>query len=73
VLADDRLCSAIKATGEAYNEVGLLFEEQPKADWEPLGDVLHIYKGLIASFPDILAVHRVSRLVSRWQFTLRNN
>lgn len=33
-------------------------EDQPKYDWEPLCDVLHIYKGLIGSFPDILNLHR---------------
>lgn len=46
-------------TGEAYNSIGRLFEEQPKLDWEPLGDVLHLYRGIIASFPDILTVHKV--------------
>ncbi|XP_026277188.1 sorting nexin lst-4 [Frankliniella occidentalis] len=52
------LSVAIKMTGEAYNEIGRLFEEQPKLDWEPLGDVLHLYRGIIASFPDILTVHK---------------
>lgn len=52
------LSRAIKMTGEAYNDIGGLFEEQPKLDWEPLGDVLHLYRGIIASFPDILTVHK---------------
>lgn len=52
------LSTAIKLTGEAYNDIGRLFEEQPKLDWEPLGDVLHLYRGIIASFPDILTVHK---------------
>ncbi|XP_046406008.1 sorting nexin lst-4 [Ischnura elegans] len=53
-----KLSSALKVTGETYNDIGKLFEEQPKADWEPLSDVLHIYKGLLSSFPDILSFHK---------------
>ncbi|XP_065215690.1 sorting nexin-9-like [Planococcus citri] len=49
---------AIKETGHSYNEVGKLFDEQPKLDWEPLGDMLHIYKGIITAFPDILTIHK---------------
>lgn len=52
------LTSAISTTSAIYLEIGKMFEEQPKNDWEPLGDVLHIYKGIIASFPDIISVHR---------------
>ncbi|KAK7874567.1 hypothetical protein R5R35_013137 [Gryllus longicercus] len=52
------LSDAVKKTGETYNEIGKLYEEQPKLDWEPLGDTLHIYKGILASFPDILAIHK---------------
>ncbi|XP_071440227.1 sorting nexin lst-4 [Hetaerina americana] len=52
------LSNALKVTGETYNDIGKLFEEQPKADWEPLSDVLHIYKGLLSSFPDILSFHK---------------
>lgn len=51
---------AIKETGHSYNEIGKLFDEQPKLDWEPLGDMLHIYKGIITAFPDILTIHKVS-------------
>lgn len=52
---------AIKGTGNAYNEVGKLFEDQPKLDWEPLGDMLHIYKGIISAYPDILTIHKVCK------------
>ncbi|XP_068082349.1 sorting nexin lst-4 isoform X2 [Anabrus simplex] len=52
------LSQAVRKTGETYNEIGKLFEDQPKSDWEPLGDMLHIYKGILASFPDILTVHK---------------
>nr|CAD7458348.1 unnamed protein product [Timema tahoe] len=52
------LAEAIKKTGDTYNQIGKLFEDQPKYDWEPLGDTLHLYKGILASFPDILTVHK---------------
>ncbi|XP_065348544.1 sorting nexin lst-4 [Cloeon dipterum] len=52
------LTTAIKRTGEAYNNIGKMFEEHPKMDWEPLADQMHIYKGMLASFPDILQVHK---------------
>jgi hypothetical protein len=58
----DHLTQAIKKTGEAYNNIGKMFEDQPKADWEPLADRMHIYKGMLASYPDILNVHKVSAL-----------
>jgi hypothetical protein len=54
------LTEAIRVTGETYCEIGKLFEEQPKLDWEPLGDVLHLYKGIISSYPDIVTVQKVS-------------
>jgi len=56
------LTEAIRVTGDTYCEIGKLFEEQPKMDWEPLGDVLHLYKGIISSYPDILTVHKVSEM-----------
>jgi sorting nexin-9/18/33 len=56
------LTDAVRVTGNTYHEIGKFFEEQPKLDWEPLGDVLHLYKGIISSFPDILTVHKVSEM-----------
>ena len=54
-----RLNQALKDTGEAYNEIGKLYEEQPKLDWEPLADKFHIYRGIISSFPDVVGIHKV--------------
>lgn len=51
---------ALKVTGEAYNEIGKLYEEQPKYDWEPLADKFHIYRGIINNFPDVINIHKVS-------------
>ncbi|XP_006607737.1 sorting nexin lst-4 [Apis dorsata] len=62
--ADDssrgRLTYALKVTGDAYNDIGKLYEEQPKFDWEPLADKFHIYKGIINSFPDVISIHKTA-------------
>ncbi|KAG8305230.1 Sorting nexin-9 [Homalodisca vitripennis] len=52
------LSESIRYVGDTYNDIGKLFDEQPKHDWGPLGDILHIYKGILAAFPDILTVHK---------------
>uniref|UniRef100_T1I488 Sorting nexin protein WASP-binding domain-containing protein n=1 Tax=Rhodnius prolixus TaxID=13249 RepID=T1I488_RHOPR len=54
----EKLTSAVKTIGDSYNDIGKMFEEQPKLDWEPLGDMLHVYKGLLSSMPDILNLHK---------------
>ncbi|XP_012277316.1 sorting nexin-9 [Orussus abietinus] len=54
----DTLTQALKITGKAYNDIGRLYEEQPKFDWEPLSDKFHIYRGIISSFPDIISIHK---------------
>lgn len=54
------LTNAIICTGEAYEEIGKMFDEQPRNDWEPFGDVMHDYKGLLAGWPGILQIHAVS-------------
>ena len=56
-----QLNQALKDTGEAYNEIGKLYEEQPKFDWEPLGDKFHIYRGIISNFPEVISIHKVMR------------
>ncbi|CAH1253021.1 SNX33 [Branchiostoma lanceolatum] len=52
------LTEAIAFTGRAYDEIGLLFSEQPKNDLHPFMDALHEYRGIIPTFPDILQVHK---------------
>ncbi|XP_026748285.1 sorting nexin lst-4 isoform X1 [Galleria mellonella] len=58
VVSTSKLTSAIKMTGGAYIEIGRMYDEQPKYDWEPLGDKFHLYKGIVGSFPDVLANHK---------------
>lgn len=66
-LSEKSLTGAIKKAGAIYNEIGKLFEEQPKLDWEPLGDTLHIFKGILAAFPDILTVHKVRKFLHHYE------
>jgi len=48
------LNSAVVATGECYEEIGRLYEEQPRLDWEHLADMMHDYKGLLSGWPQVL-------------------
>lgn len=54
-----KLTYALKVTGDAYYDIGKLYEEQPKFDWEPLADKFHIYRGIISSFPEVISIHKV--------------
>ena len=54
------LTNAITITGEAYEDIGKMYDDQPKNDWEPLGDTMHDYKGILAGWPGILQIHSVS-------------
>ncbi|XP_055930462.1 sorting nexin lst-4-like [Argiope bruennichi] len=52
------LTKAIKVTGETYEEIGDLYGEQPRNDLEPFGDILHEYKGILASWPEIVQIQK---------------
>lgn len=53
------LTKALSHTADTYDQIALLCEDQPRLDFEPMGDLLHDYRGLLASFPDIITVHKV--------------
>ena len=53
------LNNAITVTGEAYEDIGKMFDDQPKNDWERLGDTMHDYRGLLAGWPNVLQIHQV--------------
>lgn len=53
------LTKALAHTADTYDQIANLCENQPRYDFEPMGDVLHDYRGLLSSFPDILLVHKV--------------
>lgn len=66
------LTKALYHTADTYDQIALLCEDQPRLDFEPMGDLLHDYRGLLASFPDIITVHKVSCRNYFWQFKTRN-
>lgn len=57
------LTRALAHTADTYDQIALLCEDQPRLDFEPMGDLLHDYRGLLASFPDIITVHKVAPCV----------
>lgn len=66
------LTKALYHTADTYDQIALLCEDQPRLDFEPMGDLLHDYRGLLASFPDIITVHKVSCRNYFGQFKTRN-
>lgn len=52
------LNKAIAYTGEAYETIGEYFYDQPRQDLDPISDLLDIYKGHLANFPDIIDVQK---------------
>jgi len=55
------LNNAVVATGECYEEIGRLYEEQPRLDWEHLADMMHDYRGLLSGWPQVLHLHSGSQ------------
>jgi len=51
------LSNAVTATGECYEEIARLYDDQPRLDWEHLGDMMHDYKGLLSGWPAVLQMH----------------
>uniref|UniRef100_UPI003AAC6C2E sorting nexin-18-like n=1 Tax=Centroberyx gerrardi TaxID=166262 RepID=UPI003AAC6C2E len=49
---------AIAYTGEAYEAVGEYFAEQPRQDLDPISDLLDLYRGHLANYPDIIHVQK---------------
>lgn len=52
------LNEALRETSVAYEEISRLHEEEPKYDFEPMADILHQYRGLLAGWPEIIQLHR---------------
>uniref|UniRef100_A0A4W5LZD7 Sorting nexin n=1 Tax=Hucho hucho TaxID=62062 RepID=A0A4W5LZD7_9TELE len=52
------LNQAIAHTGEAYDAIGDYFAEQPRQDVDPLMDLLQLYQGHLANYPDIIHVQK---------------
>lgn len=56
------LNKAISYTGEAYEAIGEYFADQPRQDLDLISDLLDIYKGHLANFPDIIHVQKGGRV-----------
>ncbi|XP_026885188.1 sorting nexin-18a [Electrophorus electricus] len=52
------LNQAIAYTGETYEAIGDYFVEQPKQDVDPVLDLLALYQGHLANYPDIIHVQK---------------
>ncbi|XP_067646708.1 sorting nexin lst-4 [Eurosta solidaginis] len=52
------LSEGVGRVGGIFIGIGQLFGDQPKFDWIPFSDRLHIYRGVLNSFPDILSTHK---------------
>uniref|UniRef100_A0A674AXG1 Sorting nexin 18a n=1 Tax=Salmo trutta TaxID=8032 RepID=A0A674AXG1_SALTR len=57
------LNQAIAYTGEAYDAIGDYFAEQPRHDVDPLMDLLQLYQGHLANYPDII---HVQKAIKHW-------
>ncbi|XP_053337453.1 sorting nexin-18a [Clarias gariepinus] len=49
---------ALAYTGDAYEAIGDYFAEQPKQDVDPVLDLLALYQGHLANYPDIIHVQK---------------
>lgn len=52
------LNKAIAYTGEAYETIGDYFAHQPRQDLDHISDLLDLYRGHMANFPDIIHVQK---------------
>lgn len=52
------LNQAISFTGDAYEAIGEYFAEQPSKDLDPITDLLALYQGHLANYPDIIHVQK---------------
>ncbi|KAM9331375.1 sorting nexin-18 isoform 1-T1 [Gastrophryne carolinensis] len=52
------LNEAMAFTADAYDSIGEMFAEQPRQDLDPIMDLLAMYQGHLANFPDIIHVQR---------------
>lgn len=55
------LNKAMSLTADAYDAIGEMFAEQPRQDLDPIMDLLAVYQGHLANFPDIIHVQRGNR------------
>lgn len=52
------MSNAVGQTAGVFINIAQIYGDQPKQDWIPLSDRLHIYRGILGGFPDILSEHK---------------
>lgn len=52
------LSTSVGQAAAVFIQLGQRFGDQPKLDWIPFCDRLHIYRGILSVWPDALAVQR---------------
>ncbi|XP_061528075.1 sorting nexin-18a [Phycodurus eques] len=52
------LNQALSFTGDAFQSIGDYFAEQPNKDLDPIMDLLALYQGHLANYPDIIHVQK---------------
>lgn len=52
------LTQSVGNTAGIFISIGKIYEDQAKRDWQPFCDKLHVYRGILSSFPDILSEHK---------------
>uniref|UniRef100_A0A023FKC5 Putative sorting nexin-9 pediculus us corporis sorting nexin-9 n=1 Tax=Amblyomma cajennense TaxID=34607 RepID=A0A023FKC5_AMBCJ len=57
-LPSAQLTEALRHTEETYKLIGSMYESKLQHHWESLGDLLFMYKGVLAVWPDILSFHK---------------
>lgn len=57
-ISNINLSSSVGQAAGVFISIGQLFGDQPKFDFIPFSDRLHIYRGVLGSFPDVMAVHK---------------
>ena len=62
ILGAPHLTDGMRQVSTAYQEIGTIFEQEPKHDWEPLSNLLYEYKGVIDAFPAIINAAKVKKV-----------
>jgi sorting nexin-9/18/33 len=52
------LSQSVGNTAGIFISIGKMYEDQARRDWQPFCDKLHVYRGILSSFPDILSEHK---------------
>jgi sorting nexin-9/18/33 len=52
------LTQSVGNTAGIFISIGKMYEDQVKKDWQPFCDKLHVYRGILSSFPDILSEYK---------------